>query len=558
MAHLFTPRWQPPATSLRDALFVISGSALITHLVFKRYEPLAIPVVASLLLIPPLALSFLLASHLDLLSAVFATLAVHNGILLASIACYRLSPFHPLARYPGPILLKLSAWWMYCNARGGKRHEYVQQLHTRYKADVIRIGPNELSICDPTAVVPILGPHGLTKGPAWDGHFPHTEFRPLISWRDSDTHAKARRPWNRAFSTAAVKEYEPTLAKRVAQLVDLVKKFAAKSGREKKVDMTLLFKYFSFDFMGDMAFGGGTELMRDGDPMGIIPKMRKSIDSGVMAEICPWFRYYVPDYFQEFTQMCVLRAQERIKNVATTKDVFHYLNNDDVDLAPPNPIMVVTEGSLVVVAGSDTVSATLSSILWCLLMNPDAYRRLQQEIDQCYPAGQDALDCAYSVEMKYLDAVINETMRLYPVVPSGDQRATKDKGMTVNSTYIPPYTSVRLHTWTMHRDPCNFYPFPTSFWPDRWLLCQVPTAKYPKDFVHNTDAFHPFSYGPTGCVGKNLAMKELRMVLCGLLQQVDVAFPKGYDPLEWERGLKDPFTLQTGPLEVLLKVRRKV
>lgn len=56
-----------------------------------------------------------------------------------SIVLYRLSPFHPLARYPGPIEAKISKIWTTWIVNQGRQHLYIEQLHLQY-GDVVRIG----------------------------------------------------------------------------------------------------------------------------------------------------------------------------------------------------------------------------------------------------------------------------------------------------------------------------------------------------------------------------------------------------------------------------------
>ena len=61
-------------------------------------------------------------------------------VLSASILAYRISPWHPLARYPGPLPCKLSKFWMaYVAMRTKKQHLYIRGLHDQY-GDVVRIG----------------------------------------------------------------------------------------------------------------------------------------------------------------------------------------------------------------------------------------------------------------------------------------------------------------------------------------------------------------------------------------------------------------------------------
>lgn len=76
----------------------------------------------------------------SLLSASSHIFAVFWATLAALIVAYRLSPFHPLAGYPGPLLCRVSKGWLaYIVGRGGKTHLYVRELHLRY-GEVVRIG----------------------------------------------------------------------------------------------------------------------------------------------------------------------------------------------------------------------------------------------------------------------------------------------------------------------------------------------------------------------------------------------------------------------------------
>jgi len=194
---------------------------------------------------------------------------------------------------------------------------------------------------------------------------------------------------------------------------------------------------------------------------------------------------------------------------------------------------VTAEAMAVTLAGSLPVAFALCNILCLLMQHPHVYKRLQDEVDSFYPPGENALDCKHHADMDFLNAVINETLRLHPAVPDGSQRTTQGQGMTIDACYIPPYTSVRVYTWAIHRDPRNFSPFTEEFWPERWLIAEDPSL-FPFDdkmpFIHNPNAFIPFSFGPANCVGKNLALKEMKMVLCHLLQQVDLRLAEGSNP----------------------------
>ena len=103
--------------------------------------------------------------------------------LITSILVYRASPWHPLAKYPGPLICKLTKYHLAFLSLSGKQYLYYSELHKKY-GDVVRIGaprnhyqyqyprssifsgPNELSICNVDAVTPLMGPNGLEKGPS--------------------------------------------------------------------------------------------------------------------------------------------------------------------------------------------------------------------------------------------------------------------------------------------------------------------------------------------------------------------------------------------------------
>jgi len=110
-----------------------------THLIFKRSETHQ-PLHIALLIGFPAALTYLCppSAH-SLLSASVTTFATFWITLTTSIVLYRLSSWHPLAKYPGPVICKISGFWLAFIALGGKRHSYYYELHRKY-GDFVRVG----------------------------------------------------------------------------------------------------------------------------------------------------------------------------------------------------------------------------------------------------------------------------------------------------------------------------------------------------------------------------------------------------------------------------------
>ncbi|OJT10335.1 Isotrichodermin C-15 hydroxylase [Trametes pubescens] len=108
-----------------------------------------------------------------------------------------------------------------------------------------------------------------------------------------------------------------------------------------------------------------------------------------------------------------------------------------------------------------------------------------------------------------------------------------------------------VHLYSLQRDP-RYFSDPNVFYPDRWL---PGAADADPNFVHDTRAYAPFSFGPNNCVGRGLALQEMRMLAALLLRRFEMRFADGWDAREYEEGLKDWFVLQKPALRVVLTPR---
>lgn len=98
------------------------------------------------------------------------------------------------------------------------------------------------------------------------------------------------------------------------------------------------------------------------------------------------------------------------------------------------------------------------------------------------------------------------------------------------------------------------------FWPDRWFVNSgSPNSSSEKvstvPVTTSQAAFIPFSAGHANCVGKNLAIAEMRAVTVCMMQKFDVRFQDGYDARRWEKEMVDLFVLKLGELPVVLSLR---
>ncbi|KAH9938835.1 high nitrogen upregulated cytochrome P450 monooxygenase 2 [Epithele typhae] len=566
-------------------------SALVAHQVFRKHETYSILVHAFLLLGPPAIIAGYLTSA-SISTSTFANAfqvacATYLGTLSLSVVAYRLSPWHPLARYPGPFLWRVSMLFPALESTTGGRAKSIRALHAKY-GDVIRVGPNELDIVDASAIPTVFGIPGVPHGPDYIGGMLSDQNLPMVGIMDGDEHLSRRRPWNRGLAPSALKEYEPRVRARGNQLLT---RLGEQNG---EVVLGKWFNYFSYDFMCDMAFGGGSELLRDGDKNNVWHMLEQAMPLATFFAQLPWLAIYVGYIPGAAVPLNMLfrharaLAQGRVDRGSTARDLFHYLqNNEDLQHKPAPPTrQLVDDGILAVVAGSDTTSSSLTSLFFLILTHPDVYARLQEEVDKYYPKGEDVFDPKAHRDMHYLQAVINEALRLFPpVAATGMRKVPHDAPpLQLGSIMVPPGTGVRMPAFT-HQQDRRYFSFPTTFWPERWLAASgtiaLPTALArlpptsvrdpplspsalaalkeqadgPSALTHVELAFTPFSHGPMNCPGKGLAMLETRTVVCAVLQRFRVRLRPEWDPAEYDRGYLDYFSATRPALPVLLEER---
>ncbi len=160
------------------------------------------------------------------------------------------------------------------------------------------------------------------------------------------------------------------------------------------------------------------------------------------------------------------------------------------------------------IAGHDTSTALLSWALYLLGQHPAVLRRAQQEVHRELAGhGQDQAPTREQLSrLALLTQVINEALRLYPPIHTGNRRAGAD--LQFGQYYIPAGTRITFSIYLMHRHPM-YWPRPHSFEPERFASSnRAHTAPY---------TFLPFGGGPRNCIGSGFAMLEARIVLAYIL-----------------------------------------
>ena len=218
------------------------------------------------------------------------------------------------------------------------------------------------------------------------------------------------------------------------------------------------------------------------------------------------------------------------------------LEGEKGDSQPPNDQCTSTYLTSI---DSDTVSITMTGILYYLMCHSEYQSKLLKEFHTA-EKDQGPLSTTQLASLPLLNGIINETLRLHYPGPSGFPRMTPPEGLHIGGTFIPGGVQVKVPIHTVYRDSRNFE-LPETFIPERW------TTK--KGLVRQPQAFAPFLIGPYNCVGKQLALLQIRLVIYKIVRQFEV-LPISEKHLEQYWGQRaDGFNLGLGPLRTIFKHR---
>ncbi|KAI9595174.1 cytochrome P450 [Syncephalis fuscata] len=193
---------------------------------------------------------------------------------------------------------------------------------------------------------------------------------------------------------------------------------------------------------------------------------------------------------------------------------------------------LIAESIVQLIAGTETTSLTLMWTIYLLLQNPETYHLLVDELYKALPDQQSSISHAEIKGLSYLNAVLYESMRLRPVVPTGSPRQVPLGGATICGFHIPEKSSNAAHgvvsnqyvtypvTYIVHHLDSVFGPDPQEFRPSRWLDSSS------EQLAVMRQTFLGFSIGTRACVGRNLAWLELRLTLAVLIRRFDFSVPE--------------------------------
>lgn len=154
---------------------------------------------------------------------------------------------------------------------------------------------------------------------------------------------------------------------------------------------------------------------------------------------------------------------------------------------------IYAAAQVLIVAGSETTATALTTATYYLCENPETLAKLTAEIRDTF-GKEDDITIQSTAKLSYLNAVIEEALRLGPPGPGTFPRVVPEGGRVVCGQFVPGGYSVGVHHLSVSRSPANFCEH-DGFHPGRWL----GDERFDSD---KKTAAQPFSFGPRNCIGK--------------------------------------------------------
>ncbi|ORY07929.1 cytochrome P450 [Clohesyomyces aquaticus] len=488
------------------------------------------------------------------------------------VSIYRLT-LHPLAKYPGPILWRISPIPSCISLLRGRISFDYKVHHDKY-GPVVRVMPNELSFNTAKAWDDIYGHRvglpNMDKDPIHVGAVEAIPGATNLTMAPDAHHARQRRALAHAFSKQALLEQEPILKGYVNLFVKRLREMAH---RGEAANMVSWFNFCTFDIIGDLSFGepfGCLQEGEGGESANWVVLVYESIKAGALEQATR--RFASPGSLgQKFMMWCIpsIIRERRFKHLRNStektvrrmstktdhRDFIWYILKQREKKDEVSDDEVIMNAALFIVAGSETTATELCGLTNYLIRNPVTFKKLKDELRAAVKSEAD-LTMDILGNLPYMNACIEEGLRIFPPVPIGLLRTVPKGGSMIDGHMVPENTSVCVASWSAAHSAANFTD-PDSFIPERFLEDPVYKERYSSDIKK---AAQPFSTGPRGCIGRNLTYVELRLILGAFLWNFDIEFADGaplWNPKDEFKGLRAFNTWEKSPLMVRLTDIRK-
>ena len=355
--------------------------------------------------------------------------------------------FHPLRKIPGPKIFAASRLPYVYSALSGRLAVDLKTFHEQY-GPVVRTAPTEISFTEPTAWETIYGQrqsrYAKFKKNYDTFHQNQNDLAHSLFIAGDEDHLRMRKVLTHAFSERSLHEQEPIIQGHIDTLIKNLHHQVGHSSQP--VDLVDWFNYVAFDIVADLSFGEPFDTLNNSGYRPWVKILSKAwkvftfVSS--LKSIFPSgriFTFIIPESLirKQLDNFNIVldRVRERTKLERDRPDFISYMvkHNSGKSMTSTE---IVSNASLLIAAGTETVATLLPAAAYLLATNPATMVRATSEVRNAFQDGTP-IDIRSVSSLKYLSAVITEALRLFPPVPEGLPRVTPAEGQSICNLWIP-------------------------------------------------------------------------------------------------------------------------
>ncbi|KAF6832232.1 cytochrome p450 monooxygenase [Colletotrichum plurivorum] len=443
----------------------------------------------------------------------------------------------PLKYVPGPWYTHFTHYVLKYHVVLGRRIFYVDDLHRRY-GEIVRLSPDEISVASVDGHKQIYATSSPCAKHEWYLRFGGHPYPGLFTMSNRREHAERRGMFARAFSKSQLRsQWEEVIKTITIKAVDRIAQDLQQTG---KADVFKWWTFMTSDVSGELMFGESWDMLGRGE----VGKFHKrdwhlngprrlnfsqknefirALDiylqmSALTAELPliktvgrliphPWCRtaFRGWDYVIDYASRAVDNTKKRTK--MGERNIFGTVLANAEKGETLTEFDIKNEAGNFTVAGTGTTAITLSYMVYAVLSQPELQAEIEAEV-----ATLPEDFCDADVEgLKWLNAAISETNRLFATAPGGFPRTASSEGLNIGGYSIPGSTTVSTQGYTMHRKE-ELFPDALEFKPQRWFPESNMSAEA-------KSVISPFGSGSRVCIGIHVAYIEMRLAAASFFRE---------------------------------------
>ncbi|KAI1209848.1 cytochrome P450 [Annulohypoxylon truncatum] len=444
-----------------------------------------------------------------------------------------------LKHIPGSFWISCTKFWQIATQMKGDWYLEVKKLGDQH-GKLFRIGPNQLLTTD----VDVIRRMAHSKSAYTRAPFYQT-FRFIPTQDNSfsliDDHEHTRRRTNLGPGYIGNTFVESCIDRQCARLVNLIeRKFISTPGESRPMDLTLMSFFFAMDCVGDLSFGQEFGCLDEGKDVHKFMKWNEDFfNTAIVVSNFHWltkifFKYpfnkiYPSPLDKDGVGKYIALAQAAVKKSyedgqVREKDTLAAFIDQGVTKDE-----AINELMLQVVAGTDSTATAIRMTMLFLVTSPTTYGKLKSEIADAISEGRisSPIKDSESRQLSYLQAVIKEGLRAFPVVTATFFKKVPKGGDVISGYFVPEGTEIGHNVMGIMRAEKYWGEDADVFRPERWLEVDDKTHEMMTGVLETL-----WGSGRYKCLGRAIAQVELNKVFVELLRRFDFSVVTPQDPVK--------------------------